>query len=270
MRKIPLAVAVAVAAAGALGAIVLAIWVGSSVREDTVVSHPYEDGLRQEEDRALRARLGWDVRLLDAGAPGAIAFALVDREGHALEGVEVEVKATRPDSSRDPVRAVAAPAGGGRWMAPLDLPGEGSWLLAFDVRRGADRLRIERTGRVAPPCRLSEGPCTRSLPGEPPAEVTLELGPRPLRTMKELAAVASLRSGGAPLEGAAVKVSITMPGMAMGENVAVLSREAPGRYRGRVTVVRCMSGRTDWEAEVSVAATGAAARVVRFPFTVSE
>lgn len=270
MRRIPLAAVAAVGVAGALGAVGGAIWIGSAVREDTVVAHPYEEGLRQDEDRALRARLGWDVRLLEAGAPGTVAFALLDRDGHALEGAEVEVTATRPDASRHPVRAVAAAAGEGRWVAPLDLPGEGSWLLAFDVRRGADRLRIERTGRVAAACRLSDGPCTRVLPGAPGAEVTLELGPRPLRTMSELAAVATVRSAGAPLDGASVRVSLSMPGMAMGENTAALSREGPGRYQGRVTVVRCLSGRRDWEAEVSVAPPGAAPRTVRFQFTVSE
>jgi len=270
MRKIPLVVVVAVGAAGALGAVAAAIWIGSSVREDTVVAHPYEDGLRQDEDRALRARLGWDVRLLEPGAPGVVAFALVDGDGRPLEGAEVDVTATRPDASRDPVRAAAAAAGGGRWVAPLDLPAEGSWLVAFDVRRGADRLRIERTGRVAPACRLSDGPCTRALPGAPALEVTLELGPRPLRAMAELAAVATVGSAGAPFEGAAVRVSLSMPGMTMGENVTALSRVAPGRYQGRVTVVRCLSGGRDWEAEVSVAAPGSAARTARFPFTVSE
>jgi nitrogen fixation protein FixH len=270
MNRPVLAAVVAVAVVGAIGAIVGTIWVGSKVREDTVVAHPYQDGLRQEADRAARARLRWDVRLEPTGAPGVIAFSLLDGEGRPLQDAEVEVSAGRPDTSRGVVRAKAAPAGGGRWIAPLDLPGDGEWLLGFDVRRGEDRLRLERTGRVAPPCLLSAGPCTRALPGEPAAEVTLELGPRPLRTMAELAAVATVRSGGAPVDGAAVRVALSMPGMAMGENVAVLARDAPGRYQGRVTVVRCMSGRKDWEAEVSVASAGAPARSVRFPFTVSE
>jgi nitrogen fixation protein FixH len=269
MKKLHLAVTVAVAVTGAIGAVVATLWVGSQVREDTVVAHPYEDGLRQQEDRAARARLRWEVRLAPTEAPGVLAFSVLDGDGRPLDGAEVEVSASRPDTSRGGLTAKAAPAGGGRWVAPLELPG-GDWLLAFDVRRGGDHLRIERAGQAAPPCQLGEGPCTRPLPGLPAAEVTLELGPRPLRAMVALAAVATVRAAGAPLDGAAVKVALSMPGMAMGENVASLAPDAPGRYQGRVTVVRCMSGRKDWQVEVSVAAPGAAPRTVRFPFTVGE
>jgi hypothetical protein len=61
-----------------------------------------------------------------------------------------------------------------------------------------------------------------------------------------------------------------MPGMAMGQNVARLSQAGPGLYRGSVTVVHCMSGRADWEAEVHPAGAGSEGWRAIFPFKVDE
>lgn len=254
----------------AIGAIVATIWVGSKVREEPVVANPYDEGLRQDADRAARARLRWDVRIesppVAAGA-GTFTFAVLDGEGKPLEGAEVDVSVGRPDTSRGVVRARAAAIGPGRFAADSGLSGRGSFLVAFDVTRGADSLRIEKSLEGAA-CDLGGGPCTVSLPGG--GEVAFELGPRPLRAMRELAAVATVTVDGAPVEGAAVEVALSMPGMEMGENKVALRADAPGRHVGRVTVVRCMSGRRDWVAEVSVARPGGERRTLRFPFTVAE
>ncbi|MFO0582021.1 MAG: FixH family protein [Anaeromyxobacter sp.] len=275
MKNPTLNVVVAVATVGALGAVALTMWVGAKVREDTVVAKPYEEGLRQAADREARERLRWDVKVeggaVAAGA-GTITFAVLDGAGKPLDGAEVEVALSRPDTSRDVKRARAVAIGPGRWAADTGVSGRGEWLVAFDVSKGADRLRIEKAVRSADACDLGAGPCT--LPAGD-AELTLELGPRPLRTMASLAAVASLAAGGKPVPGAAVRVSLAMPGMQMGENVVVLKEDAPGRYVGTATVVRCMSGRKDWEATVEVTLPGQAAgpeakRTARFPFKVVE
>ena len=71
MRRIELAIAAGSAAA--LGAVVVTVWVGASVREDTVVAHPYEDGLRQDAERHARAALGLAVSL--PGQPVAASTA---------------------------------------------------------------------------------------------------------------------------------------------------------------------------------------------------
>lgn len=120
-------------------------------------------------------------------------------------------------------------------------------------------------------CDVAAGPCTRSLSGG--GDVTLELGPRPLRTMGELTVRATVRgpgreasAGDRPFQ---VSVAFSMPGMFMGENRVVLA-PGPEGLAGRAVLVRCPSGRKDWVAEVSVARLGEAPRTARFPFRVAE
>jgi nitrogen fixation protein FixH len=266
----------AVASVAGLGAVAGTIWVGSSVREETVVSNPYEEGLRQDADRRARAALGWDVRLeAPPAAPGpvALAFEVVDREGKPLEGADVLVWLSRPETSRGAVTRAARPAGLGRYTVDLDLAAPGAWLLRFEVRRRAERVQLEKTLTVggatsAPraPCAPSTAPCVAPLSGG--GEVALALGPDPLRTMTDLSAAVELR--GLPAEGARVTLSFAMPGMDMGPNVRTLERAAPGRFEGQAVLVRCPSGGKGWVAEVSVTPSGAPARTARFAFTVSE
>jgi hypothetical protein len=154
-------VALAATIAGALGAILATVWVGSKVREETVVAQPYEEGLLHS-------------------------------------------------------------------------------------------------------CDLRDGPCARPLEGG--GEVTLELAPRPLRTMQDLAVRVQV-SGAAADE---VSVRFAMPGMEMGENRSALAPTGGGRFDGKAVLVRCRSGRKDWIAEVHVARGGVAAPAVRFRVTVSE
>lgn len=129
-------------------------------------------------------------------------------------------------------------------------------------------LKVGRKDAAAPggACDVGRSPCARALPGG--GEVTLELAPRPLATMKELAVRVELAGGAA--EGTAVGVSFSMPRMTMGENRSRLARTAPGRYEGRAVLVRCPSGSRAWEAEVQVTSPGVPARAARFPLTVAE
>jgi hypothetical protein len=115
-------------------------------------------------------------------------------------------------------------------------------------------------------CDAGTSPCARALPGG--GEVTLELAPRPLATMKELAVRVDL--GGGAAEGTDVSVSFSMPRMNMGQNRSRLARTAPGRYEGKAVLVRCPSGSREWSAEVQVTSPGAPARAARFPLTVAE
>lgn len=264
-RKLKLALAAAIATG--LGAIAGTIWVGASVREETVVARPYEDGLRHDAERRARESLGLSVRRLDeapeAGA-GPVAFEIAGRDGRGVEGVEVRVEATRPGTSRGEVAAAARALGGGRFEAPVALPEPGPWDLRFDVTRGADRVRLERRVVASVPCDLRDGPCTRPLPGGGALE--LELSPRPLRTMRELAVRASVRG----LEGEpAVEVSFAMDGMEMGRNAVALARAGAG-WAGAAVLVRCPSGRRDWTATAAVARPGEPPRTVRFRLTVAE
>jgi nitrogen fixation protein FixH len=184
------------------------------------------------------------------------------------------VSVGRPDTSRGVTTVSARPDGAGRYAAEVELSAAGPWLLRFDVRRGEDRVRIEKVVHVGPAsasasaCDLGKGPCTVPLTGG--GEVTLELGPRPLRTMRELAVTADVRSGGAPMAGPEVHVSFAMKGMQMGDNTAALAPAGDGRLAGKAVLVRCPSGRKDWTADVTVAQQGVEPRTARFALTVAE
>lgn len=276
MRHVTKVAFAAVVIAG-LGAVVGTIWIGSQVKEQTVVVDPYEEGLRYDAERRARAELGWEVALpAPPGAPGdsTLAFAIADGDGRPLEGATVAVSVGRPDTSRGVTTVSARPDGAGRYAAEVELPAAGPWLLRFDVRRGEDRVRIEKVVHVGPAsasasaCDLGKGPCTVPLTGG--GEVMLELGPRPLRTMRELAVTADVRSGGAPMAGPEVHVSFAMKGMQMGENTAALTPSGDGRLAGKAVLVRCPSGRKDWTADVTVAQQGVEPRTARFALTVAE
>ncbi len=266
MKGLQLAIAAGIAAA--LGAIGATIWIGAHVREDTVVAKPYEEGLQHDAERRAREALGLAVRLLgdapEAGA-GPIAFELLDRAGSPVEGAAVRVEISRTETSRGERSAAARAAGPGRYVADLAFPEPGRWDVRFDVTRGRERVRLERRADVRAACDLSGGPCTRRLPGG--GEVTLELSPRPLRTMQPLSVRALVRE---VADGAAVSTTFSMPGMDMGENRSVLARREAGRYEGGAVLVRCPSGQRAWVAEAAISPPGGAARTARFPFTVSE
>jgi nitrogen fixation protein FixH len=265
-----------------LGAVVGTVWIGSWVKEQTIVADPYEEGLRYDAERHARAALGWDVTLpAPPAGPGdvTLAFAIADGKGRAVEGASVAVSVARPDTSRGVTTVAARPDGAGRYAAEVELPAAGPWLLRFDVRRGEDRVRIEKIVRIgATParravagtarCDLGQGPCTTRLDGG--GEVTLELRPRPLRTMRELSVTADVRGGEAATAEAEVKVSFAMKGMQMGDNTAALVTGGAGRWTGRAVLVRCPSGRKDWTADVTVTQPGAAPRTTRFELTVAE
>jgi hypothetical protein len=90
-------------------------------------------------------------------------------------------------------------------------------------------------------------------------EVLLSIAPWPPIAMREVDFTVSL-------PGYAGKTSpyvdLSMEGMEMGRNRVDLFRGADGRYRGTGVIVRCPSGRRDWEATVT--APGAGKAVFRF------
>lgn len=120
---------------------------------------------------------------------------------------------------------------------------------------------------AATPCDAAATPCTRAAGAW---EVTLELGPRPLRTMADLSAAVELRRAGAPVDGASVLLAFDMRGMSMGPNRRLLVAAGKGRYEGKAVLVRCPSGRKDWVATVAIEAPGQPAATATFDFRVSE
>lgn len=130
--------------------------------------------------------------------------------------------------------------------------------LAYDAQRRAGEAAGHHPDHhgAAPAgaaCDLGGGPCALALDG---LELRVELGPRPLAAMRELAVEVELRQGGAPLDGAEVELSFAMPGMEMGENRVRLAPAGAGRYRGTAVLVRCLTGRRDWQATAAVRKDG--------------
>jgi hypothetical protein len=267
------------AVASALGVVVATIWIGAKVKEDKIVADPYEEGLRYDEERRARERLGWEVRLGEpVRTPGGVelSFDVRDRAGAPVEGASVVVSAGRRETSRRVRLLDARPLGGGRYT--VELPGHdpAARLLRFDVRKGADRVRIERTletpaapaAGAAAGCNLGAGPCSAPLPSG--SEVILELVPRPLATMRELAVIARFPSAPGAAAPSDVRVAFGMKDMDMGPNTSVLAAQGGGSWAGKAVLVRCPSGRKDWTAAVTVSRPGAAPEVVRFDLTVGE
>lgn len=133
-------------------------------------------------------------------------------------------------------------------------------------REDAPARAAQGSGQGGGACDLGAGPCTRAV-GD--AELTLELSPTPVRTMRELAVRARLVRGGAPVDGAEVRVSFDMVSMNMGKNEAVLQAAGEGRYQGGAVLVRCSSGERDWIATAVVRRDGAEQRA-EFPLQVAE
>ena len=130
------------------------------------------------------------------------------------------------------------------------------------------RYDEERKKAARPDCALSAGPCRQQVDG---ATVTLEVTPRPVRPMKDLAFTVTARRGDAPAAETAGEIALAMPGMYMGENRVPLAARGGGVFQGKGLVVRCPSGRRTWTAEVTLRGPGAAAPLrARFTFELAE
>ena len=110
-------------------------------------------------------------------------------------------------------------------------------------------LSCTRRDRAAPDCFINVGPCVRFVEG---LTVTLDISPRPVRAMQDLAFSVQLKHGSQVVRDGEVAVDLTMEGMKMGENRVRLRRGEDGTYRGRGVIVRCPSGQTLWKASVII------------------
>jgi hypothetical protein len=102
-------------------------------------------------------------------------------------------------------------------------------------------------------CDIQTAACTQPL-GE--GTVTLDILPRPVKAMRDLTFQVILKNLSVTSQ---PTIDLGMPGMAMGPNQVVLHQNVDGAYTGIGVIVRCPSGRTLWEAKVTVPGTGTAA-----------
>ena len=110
-----------------------------------------------------------------------------------------------------------------------------------------------------PDCDLDKGLCIKRI-GQ--VEVTLDINPKPVKAMRELAFTLSVRGAEAPGE---LALDLSMPGMYMGKNLVPMKRGADGTYRGEGVIPKCPSGRRLWTAEADIPGTGK----ISFTFHVS-
>lgn len=94
-------------------------------------------------------------------------------------------------------------------------------------------------------------------------KVLLDIGPKPVKAMRELTFSVEL-----PGSGAAVRpwIDLGMPGMRMPPNRVDLAREGDGRYRGKGVIVTCPSGMRTWTATVHLPEN----RTATFTFDVAD
>ncbi len=78
--------------------------------------------------------------------------------------------------------------------------------------------------------------------------VTLNIEPKPVKHMKELTFSVTVTPCDKLPE--TLLLDLSMPGMQMGKNQVTLVKKSACLYEGKGIIVRCMSGRTLWQATV--------------------
>ena len=101
-------------------------------------------------------------------------------------------------------------------------------------------------------CDIQAGPCSEALNGR---MVTLDIRPRPVKAMEDLAFKVSIDTGETLSEPAHIRLN--MPAMDMGVNHVNLKMITPGVHEGHGVVVRCRSGIRTWKATVVLPGIGA-------------
>jgi len=78
--------------------------------------------------------------------------------------------------------------------------------------------------------------------------VTLNIDPKPVRAMKELTFNVTVTPCDKLPD--TLLLDLSMPGMQMGKNQVTLVKKSNCSYEGKGIIVRCMSGRTLWQATI--------------------
>lgn len=110
----------------------------------------YEKGLFYQARMDEQERLGWRIALdfespPVVGAENAVAVAVVDSEGHPIDGAEVTVVLRRPTSDRYD-RAFGLEGPGRSYTGLIEIPLPGYWDVR--VRAEADGKFVEKTFRI--------------------------------------------------------------------------------------------------------------------------
>ena len=99
-------------------------------------------------------------------------------------------------------------------------------------------------------CDIQSGNCQEQLNGR---TVDLEILPKPVKAMQDLTFQVKI-SGDSLSE--APFIDLGMPGMKMGPNRVILKNNSAATYVGQGVIVRCPSGKTIWQAMVTLPDVG--------------
>jgi hypothetical protein len=94
-------------------------------------------------------------------------------------------------------------------------------------------------------CNFSVGPCTKTAGGR---TVTLDISPKPTMAMQELTFSLTVTPCSSLPD--IMLLDLGMPGMMMGRNQVELKKTGGCTWKGTGIIVRCMSGRTLWQATI--------------------
>ena len=119
-------------------------------------------------------------------------------------------------------------------------------LLFFSVSHSGVCLAAEDTVD----CDIQSGGCQKRINGR---TVDLNILPKPVKAMQDL--TFQVRISGAPLLSPPF-IDLGMPGMKMGPNRVTLQKSREDLYEGQGVIVRCKSGRTIWQATVTLPDVG--------------
>jgi hypothetical protein len=115
-------------------------------------------------------------------------------------------------------------------------------LLLFS----AYQTGVSSAAEVKVDCDIQSGGCQKQING---STVYLEIFPKPVKAMKDLTFQVKI-SGDSILE--APFIDLGMPGMKMGPNRVILKKKDAETYEGSGVIVRCKSGKTIWQATVTL------------------
>lgn len=244
----------------------------AAVSDEGLVEEGYYDRARRylaaketEEDLGLTIRV---PGRLEAGRNRL--SAVIATSSGPLRGASAVLHAMRLSGPGEDARSPLREEAPGTYAGDLVLPGPGEWLLRLTIESGPvsterqwlaaaapagpDKAatpdnaagRDDRRGRTLGRD-INAGPVAGSAGGR---AVILEISPRPVRAMRELAFAVEIPGAGGT--GAAPRIDLGMPGMRMPPNRVVLRKGADGLYRGTGAIVRCGSGKRTWSATVTL------------------
>ena len=119
-------------------------------------------------------------------------------------------------------------------------------LMVFSAHQPGVCLAAE----VKLDCDIQSSSCRKQINGR---TVDLEILPKPVKAMKDLTFQVKI-SGDSFLE--APFIDLGMPGMKMGPNRVILKKNGVTTYVGQGVIVRCPSGKTIWQAVVTLPDVG--------------